>query len=169
MMKTLVRIIDTVSEYTGQGALWLSVALVLVLTYETTSRYVFNAPTQWVYETSYMIGASMAVLGWSYTHKHHGHIRVDVFYTRFSLRGQAIIDVVISFLFLLPLLCVLIYGSYSSMQFAWGINERLPESSFRPPAGPIKTVILVGICLFALQCVAEFIRSLYMMTRKRKV
>ena len=169
MMKNLVRIIDNISEYTGQGAIWLSVALVLVLTYETTSRYVFNAPTQWVYETSYMIGASMAVLGWSYTHRHHGHIRVDVFYTRLSPKGQAIVDVVISLLLLLPLLAVLIYGSYASMQFAWEMNERLPESSFRPPAGPIKTVIMVGIILFALQCLAELIRDLYLLIRKMAI
>ena len=168
-MKTLVRIIDNVSEYTGQGALWLAIALVLTLTYETTSRYVFNAPTQWAYETSYMIGASMAVLGWSYTLRHHGHIRVDVFYTHLSPRGQAIVDVVISLLLLIPLLAVLIYGSYSSMQFAWEMNERLPESSFRPPAGPIKTVILVGICLFAFQSIAELIRNLYFLIRKKTI
>ncbi len=166
-MKSIVRIIDGISEYTGQGALWLSIALVLVLTFETTVRYVFNAPTQWVYETSYMIGASMAVLGWAYTHKHRGHIRVDLFYSRLSPRGRAIVDVVVSMLFLFPLLIVLIYGSYSSVQFAIKLNERLAESSFRPPAAPIKTVILIGISLFALQTIAEFIRDLYLLIRKK--
>jgi len=168
-MNKIARIIDTISEYTGLGAIWLSIALILVLTYETTVRYVFNAPTQWAFETSYMIGASMAVLGWAYTHKHHGHIRVDVFYTRFSPRGRAIIDVVISILFLFPLLTVLIYGSYSSLQFAIQMNEKLAESSFRPPAAPIKAVIFVGICLFALQTIAEFIRDLYLLIRKKTI
>lgn len=168
-MNKIVRIIDTISEYTGLGAIWLSIALILVLTYETTVRYVFNAPTQWAFETSYMIGASMAVIGWAYTHKHHGHIRVDVFYTRFSPRGRAIIDVVISILFLFPLLIVLIYGSYSSTQFAIQMNEKLAESSFRPPAAPIKAVIFVGICIFALQTIAEFIRDLYLLIRKKTI
>jgi TRAP-type mannitol/chloroaromatic compound transport system permease small subunit len=168
-MNKIVRIVDTLSEYTGRGAIWLSIALVLVLTYETTVRYVFNAPTQWAFETSYMIGASMAVIGWAYTHKHHGHIRVDIFYTRLSPKGQAIVDVVISILFLFPLLIVLIYGSYSSMQFAILMNEKLAESSFRPPAAPIKAVLLVGICLFALQTIAEFIRNLYLLIRKKTI
>jgi len=166
-MKAIVRLIDTVSEYTGRTALWLSIALVLVLTYETTARYVFNSPTQWAFETSYMIGATLAVLGWSYTHRHRGHIRVDVFYTRLPARGKAIVDVASSFIFLFPLLTVLIYTAYTSMMFSWKLHEKLTESSFLPPAGPIKTVLLLGICLFALQCIAQFIRDIYVLTRNK--
>jgi TRAP-type mannitol/chloroaromatic compound transport system substrate-binding protein/TRAP-type mannitol/chloroaromatic compound transport system permease small subunit len=166
-MKAIIRLIDTISEYTGKTVLWLSVALVLVLTYETTARYVFNSPTQWAYETSFMIGATLAVLGWSYTHRHRGHIRVDVFYTHLSLRGQAIVDVISSFVFLFPLLAVLIYTAYSNMMFSWKLHEKLTESSFLPPAGPIKTVLLLGICLFALQCVAQFIRDVHVLIRNK--
>lgn len=166
-MRKVVRIIDTISENTGKTALWLSVVLVLVLTYETTARYVFNSPTQWAFETSYMIGATLAVLGWSYTHRHHGHIRVDVFYTHLPPRGKAIVDVVVSLIFLFPLLAVLIYASNSGMLFAWKMDERLTESSFLPPAGPIKTVLFLGICLFALQCSAQFIRDLYRLIRNK--
>lgn len=166
-MRQILKAIDSISEYTGRAALWLSIALVLVLTYETTARYLFNAPTQWSYETSYMIGATMAVLGWCYVHLHRGHIRVDVFYAHLPFRGRAIIDVVSSIVFLFPLLAVLLYSANSGVLFAWKMNEKLVESSFQPPAGPIRTVLFLGFCLFALQCLAQFLRDFYALIRNK--
>jgi len=165
VMKAIIKTIETISEYTGKTALWLCVALVLVLSYETTSRYVFDSPTAWAYETSWMIGATLAVMGWSYTHRHHGHIRVDVFYTRLSLRGKALVDVLCSFIFLFPLLGVLMYSSTTFMMFAWKMKEKLVESSWMPPSGPIKTVLMVGLAIFTLQCLAQFLRDLYQLIR----
>jgi TRAP-type mannitol/chloroaromatic compound transport system permease small subunit len=164
-MKAIIKTIDTISEYTGKTALWLCVALILVLTFETTARYVFDAPTNWAYETSWMIGASIAVLGWSYTHRHRGHIRVDVIYSHLSNRGQAAIDVVCSLIFLFPLLGILMYSSFTFMNFAWKMKEKLVESSWMPPSGPIKTVVVVGLFLFTMQCLSQFVRDVYQLIR----
>ncbi|MBU2535217.1 MAG: TRAP transporter small permease subunit [Chloroflexota bacterium] len=166
-MKTVVKVIDSVSEYTGRGVLWLTVALVLVLFYETMARQLFTAPTQWAFETAEMIFCTIAVLGWAYVHRHHGHIRVDVFYARLSPRGKAVADVVCSFVFLVPFLVYLVPTSFSSMMLSWRINEKLIESTFMPPAAPIRTVIVVGVLLFTLQCVAQFIRDLYFLLRNK--
>ena len=166
-MKTVVKVIDSVSEYTGRAVLWLTVVLVLVLFYETMARQLFTAPTQWAFETAEMIFCAVAVLGWAYVHRHHGHIRVDVFYTRLSPRGKAVADVVCSFVFLVPFLVYLVPTSFSSMMLSWRINEKLIESTFMPPAAPIRTVIVVGVLLFTLQCVAQFIRDLYFLLRNK--
>jgi len=101
-MRTVVRVFDSISEHTGKVVLWAAIALVLVLCYEVTMRYVFDAPTNWVMETAMMLGGTIAALGWAYTHRHHGHVRVDVIYTHLSPRGKAIIDVVCSLVFLFP-------------------------------------------------------------------
>jgi len=166
-MRTIIRVIDSISEHTGKTVLWLCIALVLVLAYETTARYVFNAPTMWAMETGKMIGGTIIVMGWSYTHLHHGHIRVDVLYTHLPPRGRAIIDVTCSLLFLFPLLSILLYTSTTWMLLAWKMGERLVETNFLPPAGPIRTVLVLGFCLFALQCMAQFTRDLYLLIRNK--
>lgn len=166
-MRTVVRVFDSISEHTGKVVLWAAIALVLVLCYEVTMRYVFDAPTNWVMETAMMLGGTIAALGWAYTHRHHGHVRVDVIYTHLSPRGKAIIDVVCSLVFLFPLLLILIYASVSWAEFSWVMNEKMVGSSWRPPAGPIRTLIPLGFCLFTLQCVAQFIRDLYLMIRNK--
>jgi len=109
-MRTIVRVIDAISEYTGMVVRWACLALVLMLCYEVTARYVFDAPTMWSFETSSMIGGTIAVLGWSYTHKHGGHVRVDVFYNHLPPRGQAILDITLFLIiFLSAALCPGLY------------------------------------------------------------
>ncbi len=166
-MRTVVRIFDSISEYTGKVVLWACVGLVLVLCYEVTMRYVFNAPTNWVMETSMMLGGTIAAMGWGYTHLHQGHVRVDVFYMHLSPRGKATVDVICSILFLFPLLAILIYASFSWAQFSWAMGEKMVGSSWKPPAGPIRTVVPLGFCLFTLQCASQFIHDLYLLIKDK--
>lgn len=168
-MRTVVRVIDNISEYTGRIVRWVCLALVLVLCFEVTSRYFFDAPTMWASDTSSMMGGAIAAMGWAYTHRHGGHVRVDVFYSHLSPRGQAILDITLSLLFFFPLLLALAYVSWDKMWFAWKMGEVLARSNFYPPTGPIRTLVVLGLSLFALQGVAQFIRDLYRLTRNQQL
>ena len=106
-------------------------------------------------------------MGWSYTHRYHGHVRVDVIYTHLPTRGKAIIDVVCFIILFLPLLLVLIYASADKALNAWEMGEQLTEGYWYPPAGPIRTVMVIGLFLFALQGVAHFIRDLHLLIRNK--
>lgn len=164
-MRVLIRVIDSISEWTGKAVSWVCVLLVLVLSYEVVMRYGFNNPTFFAHELSTLLGGTIAVLSWAYTHRHNGHVRVDVIYARLSPRGQAIVDVLGSLLFFFPLIIVLVYNAWISMWFAWEMGEVMIGSFWYPPAGPIKTVMVVGLSLFAFQNIAQFIRNFYMLTR----
>ena len=166
-MRAILRVIDAISEWTGKAISWLAVALVMVIVYEVVMRYVFNSPTMWAYETSVMLGGTVYVMGWAYVHRHHGHVRVDVLYSRFSPRRKAIIDVICALLFLFPLLIVLLDASASFMRHAWSVNERLIVTYWMPPAAPFRTIVMIGLSLFALQSVAQFIRDLSLLIRNK--
>jgi len=166
-VRTIIRVIDSISEGTGRVARWVCVALVIALCYEVTARYGFGAPTIWAHVTSCMLGGTIVALGWAYTHKHHGHVRVDVFYTHLSPRRKAIVDVVGGLLFFFPLLIVYVYVAVGEVWFSWSTGEVLLESYWYPPATPIRTVFALGLFLFALQGVAQFIRDLYLLIRNK--
>lgn len=166
-MKSIVQTIDSISEYTGKTARWACVILVMVMVYEVVARYVFNAPTIWAYETAMMLGVTIAILGWPYTHRHHGHVRVDVIYTHLPPRGKAIIDVVCYLFLFFPLLFLLIYAAGVRAVFAWSLGEVLTEGYWYPPASPIRTLVVIGLFLFALQGAAHFIRDLRLLTRNK--
>lgn len=166
-MRKILRAIDSVSEWTGNTMCWLWAALVLIMTYEVIMRYAFTKPTEWAYETSIMIGAATYALAWAYVHAHHAHVRVDVIYGRLSPRGKAIVDVIGSLLFFFPLIIVLTDHAFAWAWHAWVINEKSVETYWYPPVAPLRTVVLLGLILFGLQAVAQFIRDLYFLIRNR--
>lgn len=170
MTKTdrLLRTIDKTSETTAKFVRWFGVMMVVVvMNIEVVLRYVFGHPTMWTSATAPMLGAAMLTLGWSFVHQQHGNVRVDFLYTRFSQRGQALIDVLGDALVLFPLVAAMTYGSFKAMTFAWSMGQTLTETSWHPPAGPLRTVIFVGCALLALQGLANFIRSLSALRGRR--
>lgn len=166
-MKTVLKVIDFISEYTGRIISWACVVLILVLCFEVTARYVFNAPTIWAHMVGTMLGLTIISMGLAYAHKHKSHIRVDVIYSRASLRGRAIIDVVCALLLLFPLIITLLKTAAERMLYSWSMSETMIESHWFPPAYPIRTVLFVGLLLFALQGVAQFIRDVYVLVRNK--
>jgi len=166
-MKTILRVIDSISEWSGTSVRWLALALVLVMTNEVIMRYVFNRPTVWGFETSVMLGAALYALGFSYAHRHHSHLRIDVFYTHLSPRKRAIMDVVGTLFLCFPLMIILVSASIDNAWVAWVGKERLKLTFWYPPSGPLRTVVALGFILLALQVIAQFIRDVHLLIRNR--
>ncbi|MGB2828007.1 MAG: TRAP transporter small permease subunit [Dehalococcoidales bacterium] len=166
-MRATLRAIDATSEWTAKIISWLAVALVFVLVFDVVERYVFGGATVWAYETGTMLGATIYVMGWAYVSRMRDHIRVDVFYVHFSPRVQLIIDIAGTLLFFLPLLYVLLDTSIYYMLRAWRIGEVLAETFWYPPAGPFRTMMVVGLLLLTFQTVAHLIRDFYQLTRNK--
>jgi len=141
------------------------VVLVLVGTFEVVMRYVFNAPTIWGFETSIMLGGGLYALGWAYDYLHDSHVRVDIFYSRFSPRAKAISDLICTAIFFFPLMVMLSKAAISWAWRSWAIGEVMSQSYWFPPAAPSRTVLAVGVCLFTLQGLARFIRDAYLAIR----
>ena len=104
-------------------------------------------------------------MAWAYTHYHRRHVRVDVIYTHLPDKGKAIVDIIGTSFFILPLMIVLIYAAFNWTWEAWAIGEKMHETYWNPPMAPFRTAILIGFCLFAFQIVANFIRDLYFLIK----
>jgi len=165
-MRTFVRAIDALSGYAGGLAKWFCYALILIIVYDVTMRYVFSAPTMWAFETAMMLGGTVYALAYAYTHRYHGHVRVDVIYMRFSPRVRAAIDVLGTFFLFFPLLGFIIHASFALTWRAWAIGETSDITYWYPPLAPFRTAVLLGFCLLALQAIAHFIRDLYILAGK---
>ncbi len=166
-MRNIVRVIDSISDWSGRIVRWLCVVLILVMIYEVIMRYAFNSPTMWAYETAIMLGAAIYAFAFSYTHRHNAHIRVDIYYRLLSPRWRALIDVGGSLLCLLPLVIMILYASVARTWNAWLISEVMVETIWYPPAAPLRTVVTIGFCLFALQGVSNCTRDLYLLIRNK--
>jgi TRAP-type mannitol/chloroaromatic compound transport system permease small subunit len=153
-----VRWIDAISRWTGRGIAWLAVPLAAIVTYEVAMRYVFNNPTEWVYDVSWMLHGTAFMIGGAYTLSVKRHVRIDLVYGQLSERGKAVFDLAVFGIVVLPVMLLLTWRGIWFAAEAWSIGEKLSTSTWQFPSAPIKTVIPIGFFLLGLQCVAEILR-----------
>ena len=164
-MNKILGFIDSISLWNARIFQWLCVALVLLLSYEVTMRYVFNAPTIWVMQMSMMVGGSLIVMGWSYVHQQKAHVRVDVVYGRLSRKWQSIVNTVGALLFFFPFVGLLVYRAAIQAEYSLRMGERMSETAWYPPVFPMRVVVLIGLSLFLLQGIAQFVRDVQTLSK----
>jgi TRAP-type mannitol/chloroaromatic compound transport system permease small subunit len=157
-----IRTVDRFTDWTGTAVSWLSVPLVAAVAYEVISRYLFNAPTIWAYDVTYMLYGTLFMLGAAYALHKGAHIRTDFFWEQFSVRKKGLIDVASYLLFFFPGFLVLLVVSLNEGMYAWRINELSDQTPWRPILWPFKLVVPLACLLLLVQGFSEFLKSLYM-------
>jgi TRAP-type mannitol/chloroaromatic compound transport system permease small subunit len=167
-LATTIRLIDTyVGELSGKIFMLMIFPLVGGSTYEVIARYVFDAPTKWAYDTSYMLYGSHFMLGAAYCLLKGGHIRTDVFYEKFSVNWQGWVDASLYIVFFFPgMILFFWFGSIEALH-SWSIKEESVVSPWRPVLYPFKMVIPISAALLMMQGVSELLKSLYAGMRGR--
>jgi TRAP-type mannitol/chloroaromatic compound transport system permease small subunit len=167
MWSSLSKYIDKLSEFAGKTSAWLIAVLIFELVYDTVARYVFNAPTAWSYDISYMLYGSVFMGGAAYTLLLDEHVRIDIIYEKVSRRSRAIIDAVCYIVFFFPSMGVLLFYSTEFAIKSWKMLETSGESMWSPPIYPFKTVIPLTILFLILQGAVQFGRCLATITKGR--
>jgi TRAP-type mannitol/chloroaromatic compound transport system permease small subunit len=157
----LVRAIDKFTDTTGSWIAWLSVPLVLAVTYEVISRYFFHAPTIWSFDVTFMLYGTLFMLGAAYALHKGAHIRTDFFWEKWSVKTKGIIDSVAYLVFFFPALLMFFYVSAHEAWYAFEINETSEQTPWRPILWPFKTVVPLACLLLLIQGVSETIKSVY--------
>ena len=83
--------IEKIIEKIGSVCSWLSFALVILITIDVFLRYIFNFSSASLYELEWHFFAIIFLLGSSITLQKDEHVRVDVFYNRFSNNKKEIV------------------------------------------------------------------------------
>lgn len=152
------RLLDWISDRTGLFvALW-SVMAVFAYTYEVTARYLFNMPTIWVHESSFLLFGMQYMMAGAYGLLHGSHVRVDVLYTKLSLRKQAALSVFTSVFFFIFVLAMM-STAYRFFFDSLGMDERSVET-WQVHYWPVKMMMLVGACLIFLAGVSRLIKDI---------
>lgn len=168
-LRRFVARIEAISEWSGRISAWLSVPLVFFMSYDVIMRYLFQAPTKWAYELTWMQYGALFILGGAYALKHNLHVRVDIFYNRWSPRTRAIFDLATYITIFFPVFYILVKHSLIYAYYSWEVWEVSYISYWQPPVYPIKTVMVLGFVLFTLQGIAEFIRLCFQVFRGESI
>src|SRR4030095_1471329 len=84
----VIRAIDRFSDVTGKLIALSMLWLVGTICYECFARYLFNAPTVWVLESSYMTNGAAFMLGCAYTLHKGAHVRTDMLWEGYPERKK---------------------------------------------------------------------------------
>ncbi|MBA4396851.1 MAG: C4-dicarboxylate ABC transporter permease [Syntrophus sp. (in: bacteria)] len=164
-MKAIADFFDSVSEYSGRATSLIIFALLFVVLYEVAARKIFNAPTVWAFDLSYMLYATMFLLGGAYTLKHRQHVAIDIITTMFSKKTQAIISLVAYLVFFFPFVLVFIYVTGNFALQAWD-NLETSQSPWGQPLYHFKTLMPLGFTLLLFQGISEFIKDVIIIKRE---
>lgn len=136
------RIVDAIMILAGV-LLW---GQMLIVNVEVFSRSLGH-PTTWVAEISsiLVLWIPFMIAGWVL--RREGHVKMDLFVERLSLRSQALINFVTSLIGFVVMLIVTLSGLMTTLYW---MGNRTP-TMLMLPRSPIIGIIFFGSLLFAIQ------------------
>jgi TRAP-type mannitol/chloroaromatic compound transport system permease small subunit len=163
----LTRALDAVTRGVGRATAWLIIPMVASLVFEVTARYLFDAPTIWAYDMTYMLYGTFFMLGSAWTLQRGGHIRTDTFYAQWSPQRKAWVDIACYLLLYLPAMAVFLKLGAEYFWKSFQQNERIVTSPWLPIVWPFKLVMPVTAVLLILQGISELIKCVQVIVRTR--
>ncbi len=175
-MNTLLgvsRWIDRINSGIGRLASWLVLVMIGVGSWNVVGRYVGqavgrNLSSNALIETQWYLFSLVFMLGAAYTLRLNGHVRVDVFQSRWRGKRKALAELVGTLLFLLPFSGLILFFSWKWVLASWRIWETSPDPGGLPRY-PIKSLILVSFVVLLLQGISEAIKNAAILTGHRPV
>ena len=156
-VRTYVRYVDAFNRAVGRFMMYFIFVMMGILLFSSGSRTIFSLSHIWTVEMAQFVMTGYYLLGGGYSMQLDSHVRMDLLYSCWSPRGQALADALTSG-FLIFFLVVLLVGAISSTEYALTYGQR-NYSSWAPPLAPIKIIMTIGIVLMLLQAVAVFFRD----------
>lgn len=159
ILENIVHKIDLFNLHLCKLVSWFTLLMVVAMFSIVILRYGFSMGWIAMQESVLYLHAMVFLLGSAHTLRTNEHVRVDIFYRRFSLQKQAKVDVFGSLFLLMPVNIFVFIISFDYVARSWSILEASQEAGGIPAVFFLKTLILVFAGIMVLQGVAEVIRN----------
>ncbi|MCZ4292856.1 TRAP transporter small permease subunit [Vibrio sinaloensis] len=144
---------------------WTNLVLVAVIIIQVVLRKVFSNGQIALEELQWHLYATAVMFGTAYAQVTNLHVRVDLFYHKFSPRKQAIIDILGLALLAIPFVLVVILHSYDFAYESWRVNESSASPSGLPYRWIIKSIIPLSFSMLLLSMIARILRNIETLTK----
>ncbi|MGD9124562.1 MAG: TRAP transporter small permease subunit [Desulfarculaceae bacterium] len=158
-LKAILAAIDKINHLVAKLVSWVIVFIMAATVFEVVMRYVFDSPTEWVFEFNYLLHGPYFLIVGAYTFALGGHVNVDIFYGRFSPRARAIIDLFTAPIFFFFMAMMFWHGGKFALN-SLALRETL-SSAWAPPVYPVKLMIPLAAAMVVAQGLVKFSRDLH--------
>jgi len=160
MLLRLEHFFDRFSDLMGWIAGILNLLMLFNVFYDSIMRYFFSSGSIALQEMEWHLFAMVFLFGIAYALKEDGHVRVDVFYDRYSPRLKAMVNIGGTALLLLPLSVLVIEGSVWYVQEAYNSGEISGDPGGLPYRWLIKLVIPASFVFLIVSATGFVIRNI---------
>jgi len=151
--------IDVINRKIGECVSYFTFLMAAITFAVVVLRYGFNLGWIAMQESVIYLHAAVFLLGSAYTLQHDGHVRVDVFYRRFSEKRKALVNLMGTLFLLLPVMIFITAVSWHYVFESWQTLEGSMESGGLPFLYVLKSFILLFSFTMLLQGISEAIKQ----------
>jgi TRAP-type mannitol/chloroaromatic compound transport system permease small subunit len=152
-----VRLVDVFNRRVGTITMYLIFVMMGILLYSSVPK-AFRLPANWTLESAQFAMAAYFMLGGAFAMQTGDHVRMDLFYSSWSLRRRSAVDAITA-IALISYLAFMLFGGLSSTTYALQYGEK-SFTAWAPYMWPIKVVMTFGILLMLLQSIANLIKDI---------
>ena len=164
-MRTILKIIDSISEWTGRIAIWTVCIISGIVVYEVVTRRVFGSPHVWTYEViTLFFGFHFMILA-AYALLHRAHVSIDLIYNHMRPKWRAALDVITYLVFFFPFVIVLFKVGWENAAASWAVMETTLTARLPIVMPSMKTITPLTAFLLLIQGFAIFYRRLYFLIK----
>ena len=157
--RKIIALIDGLNRWAGSFAGWIGLLMVLVVVCDVIMRYLFSISYVFIQELEWHLFGVLFLSGAGYTLSRDSHVRVDVFYQRFSEKNKAWVNLLGVLFFLLPGCFMVIDTSWGFAANSFAIGETSPDPGGLHARYILKSFIPAGFALIFLQGISMALKS----------
>lgn len=154
--KAIGRVVDAMG-FVLAAALLL---MVLNVAFDVMMRYLFRASSVGMQEMEWHMFAVVILFGVGVALKHEAHVRVDFLYDRMQTKTKALINIIGTVLFLIPLSLLILFGSLEFVHDAYTMNEISEDPGGLPYRWIIKGMIPLAFAFLLLSAAGYIMRNI---------
>jgi TRAP-type mannitol/chloroaromatic compound transport system permease small subunit len=95
------------------------------------------------------------LLSIAYTFKHDSHVRVDIFYDKFSVKIQTIIDALAIVFFILPFAGLIVYVGFGFVELSFMQHETSSDPGGLTSRWIVKSLMPLAFVFLALEAISK--------------
>jgi TRAP-type mannitol/chloroaromatic compound transport system permease small subunit len=149
---------DRLSAWFGKAFAWAILIMAFGVGYEVVVRRLFNAPTSWAFDVSFIMYGTLFMMGGAYTLSRGGHVRGDFLYRLWRPRTQARLEFILYILFFFPGVTALVISGWKYAARSVSYQEVSVNSPAGVPIYQFKAVIVAAGILLFIQGIAQMMR-----------
>jgi len=162
MLLKIETIIESVVDIVGKVTSILLLLMIFNVFLDVVMRYFFRNSSVGMQEMEWHLFSIVILFGVSVALKDEGHVRVDFLYEKFSIRKKAIINILGTIFFLLPLALLVASGSWGFVMDSFSINEISEDPGGLTHRWIIKAMIPFSFVFLIFSAVGYVVKNINM-------